>query len=613
VRKAFDVPAGGAALALFAMILGTRLWMISALGSDLAYWDPWDGGAMRLFKPWLDGTLTPSMWIAPHNEHRLLFTRLLSLGLLAANGQWDVRLECAVNALLMAGIGTGLFLAFASAPRARPALFAVCAVLFLCPFGYENTLEGYQSMIYLLVGFGVLAIRLVVTARPWSPAWIAGSLTAVAAVFTMASGVLTAAAVAGMYAVAGIRDRGSRAIRVVRPGATVLVFGAIAAGGAFLLVAYPAHAGYHARSAAEFLRALARILSWPNDWAPWSLVNWLPWCWLAAAWARRRAGDDGPGRFAVGLGLWVLLQAAAVAFGRGAGAPPVSARYSDVLAPGLLANFVAFSFLLPALGAAPRSRQVLRWAAMVWVLGNAYGLIRSTRSFILDTAPARRACVGIRIAHVEACVATGRVADLGPAAGWDYPYPDAAGLAAMLRDPTIRSILPVSVRPPADMTVLRSTGAGFRPGALAPAVRSIPNRGTLGSWGPQGKADRGTLTAKVHKQWRWSWLEFRGIGSGDRVGLAVKDSSGRTRTVRPAADAPGASDWASAWVWCPGPDVELTATDDDPAGWLGFAAPREAGPLSWAALRFVRVGRWLLLAGVLLAVRWYCAVRPPAG
>src|SRR6266545_2639455 len=77
------------ALALFLLVAGARWWLIAAYSSDVPWLDQWDGEAQGLYLRAHSGTLTLSNWFAPHNEHRIFFTRLLSLGLLWANGQWD--------------------------------------------------------------------------------------------------------------------------------------------------------------------------------------------------------------------------------------------------------------------------------------------------------------------------------------------------------------------------------------------------------------------------------------------------------------------------------------------------------------------------------------------
>ena len=89
-----------AALAL--MIFGARLWLIANYGSPLPILDQWDGEAAMLFKPFLEGTLRFADLFAPHNEHRIVLSRLLALALLRLNGQWDSLVEMTINAAICA-------------------------------------------------------------------------------------------------------------------------------------------------------------------------------------------------------------------------------------------------------------------------------------------------------------------------------------------------------------------------------------------------------------------------------------------------------------------------------------------------------------------------------
>ncbi len=78
---------------LFLIVLASfavRIWLIDQFASPVPYWDQWDAEAVYTFIPWFDGNLTIGNLIAPHNEHRLFFTRISSLGLLILNDmQWD--------------------------------------------------------------------------------------------------------------------------------------------------------------------------------------------------------------------------------------------------------------------------------------------------------------------------------------------------------------------------------------------------------------------------------------------------------------------------------------------------------------------------------------------
>ena len=111
--------------AVFLVSTGARWWLIGRFGTDLPYLDQWDAEARFLYKPYFEDSLAPGAWFAAHNEHRIFFSRLLGLGLLLVNGQWDARLQMVVNAALYATVAGALFVLLS---RGRSERFALlCA------------------------------------------------------------------------------------------------------------------------------------------------------------------------------------------------------------------------------------------------------------------------------------------------------------------------------------------------------------------------------------------------------------------------------------------------------------------------------------------------------
>src|ERR1035441_6383707 len=87
---------------LFALVLGARWAVVNRDGMDLPEWDQWDAEGIHLLAPWYQGHFTLGELFIPHNEHRVVLTKLVNLGLTTANGQWDQRLETAVNSAIAA-------------------------------------------------------------------------------------------------------------------------------------------------------------------------------------------------------------------------------------------------------------------------------------------------------------------------------------------------------------------------------------------------------------------------------------------------------------------------------------------------------------------------------
>ena len=136
---------------LFLVVFSAKLLLIRDNPAPTPFYDQWDGEAAVIFVPYNQNSLGwPSMF-GFHNEHRVFFSRLLALGLLTVNGgQWDPRLEQVANAAihsLTAVLLTAIFWV-AGGRRRLDLLVLVAALTFALPFGWENTLIGFQSAFY---------------------------------------------------------------------------------------------------------------------------------------------------------------------------------------------------------------------------------------------------------------------------------------------------------------------------------------------------------------------------------------------------------------------------------------------------------------------------------
>ena len=150
----------GWALSLFLVILGAKLWLIHQAATSLPLLDQWDGEGADVFLPWLQGHLSFADLLRGHNEHRILFTRLLDLGLLEMNHQWDNQLEVVVNAILHTTTLTifGCAMARMLGKICWPIIWAALALVSVPPFAWENTLWGFQSQFYFLLLFSLLTM-----------------------------------------------------------------------------------------------------------------------------------------------------------------------------------------------------------------------------------------------------------------------------------------------------------------------------------------------------------------------------------------------------------------------------------------------------------------------
>src|SRR6185295_186567 len=183
------------------IVFGAKLWLIGTFGSATPYWDQWDAEAFLLFKPYLEGKLPLSQLWAAHNEHRIFFTRVIAVALLEINGYWDTIFQMMVNSIIyVASIALLLMLLVRALYLDHVVLLAIFTG-FLCalPFGWENSLAGFQSQFYLLLLFTVACHALLYDAAVFSLKWLMGIVFAVGSFFCLASGALTLLSVAALF------------------------------------------------------------------------------------------------------------------------------------------------------------------------------------------------------------------------------------------------------------------------------------------------------------------------------------------------------------------------------------------------------------------------------
>jgi hypothetical protein len=416
-------------------ILATKLILISIFANVSPYYDQWTAET-PLYRAYLDGRLSWHEMLAPHNEHRIFFSRLLFLALLEFSGTWNVVVQMVVNALMHLAVLLALawLLRRLIAP-AHAALFALMLVLaYAIPFDWENLLWGFQSQFYFLLGLSLAATVLLTERAPFTPGWFLGLVVAGLSMLAMSSGAVTpiaAAAFVGGQIIVGARTRAPREIAGL---VTLLAFGAVLLS---FTVTVPAHAVLKARGPLAFAQALITISEWPFKLSILgSLILNTPMALMVVHLLRTGTGRADPRWRLVALFMWLLLQFVAMAYARAA--DPMASRYMDLISLGPLLNLVALLHL--AAGAPRRTRLVasawtgLLAATLVWLpfQGLAYQL-GFDRPRILA-----------RDRNLAAYVRTGDPKALDQPFLY-IPFVGADGLIRPLRYPQVRGLLPRSL------------------------------------------------------------------------------------------------------------------------------------------------------------------------
>lgn len=589
------------AVALFLIILGSKLWLIRDFGSDLPYWDQWDAEAGRLFIPWFNNSLTIGDLFKPHNEHRIVFTRLLSLALMLMNHQWDAQMTMVVNTVIHSLSAVLLFLIMVRliGPKSLvPGLLAI-ALAFSLPFSWENTLAAFQSQFYFLFLFSLVSIALLVLHKPMSKPWLAGLVVALAGIFTMASGFLAICAVFLLVALRIIKEPPGWKTG----GMALIACSVIIIAGILLTVTVKGHEPYRALSTVTFIIALGRNLAWPNTEFPWlALLNMLPLAVLAFRYMRSRQGDLKAEEMTLTLGLWLLLQAAATAYARGGKATTVAWRYMDILSLGMVVN--AFSIVLLTTRYPVHGRMRVVWPAVftIWTVLCGTGLASLNSRALQVEIPLRKYYYNLEVAHVRAFVATDDIRHLEGKQGIEIPFPSPYYLAGILRDPAIRKILPASVRQPLPVRRKNTDDKAFVQNGVDPATpcpEAFEN--AWGSWSQGGYEAKGVFESLPVPRSSLPFLQFHlaGFLGHNDLGMKLVDLSGDDEKILRPAD-PALSTWKPFSVRAPGGEFVIVASDHHHNAWIAFKEPVELGFLSWLAEKLANRGPALLLSGILM-------------
>jgi hypothetical protein len=572
------------AVALFLVVVGARWWLIGNYGTDVPWLDQWDAEAQGLYQPWQAGTLGLQNWFAPHNEHRIFFTRVLSFCLLRLNGQWDPRLQMVANASFYGGMVAAIFLVLQRGRSRRFQWFCwfVLALLGVAPYAATNTLLGFQSQFYFLAGFSLLAIYLLVNRRAGTKPWLAGVLSGFAALVSMASGYAAAVAVLGVLACTALRRGKDYGRQLSMERITIIAASLMIAAGLLLRYQPPDHAVMEAKSIGEFVSFLVTCLSWPGSSnIALALISWTPFAVFLASYLRGSTRDDDTERFVLGIGIWVLLQAAALAMYRANSGEGLESRYTDILAFGLLTNAVCAVWMI---GSGGKLRKAMPILAVVWGVVASIGIY--TASFN-GVAASWKHDMEIRRAATAGYLATGNQQLLQSAP----PYHDPKRLASILDDPKLREILPAGIN-----RALTLAPAGNSPAPDFLNGVSTPDLATPGSgvWNWPGVFTRFAVIPPSTP------FEYR-IETRSRAGFLLLYVLGNDYTLTATGSTvplPGDGQGHHAFFRCPGSECALHGRSG--SSQLAIAEPKAIGLLSIAALYAGLWGQYVVLAGCAL-------------
>ena len=572
----------GVALAL----VGAKWQLIARCGSDIPFGDQWGGEAAALYMPYVQNQLGPAQLLRAHNEHRIVFTRLLDLALLKLNGQWDPLLQMTVQALLIAAFGVVLVsLSTHRLPPLAASLVGAAAVALLGSVAlWENTLSGFQSQFYFLLLFSVLHVWLS-TARPvFSRAWWIGQAAGVGALFSMAPAFLGPVAVLGWLAWRCLR------VRATTPKAGVTVAWNLVLGLAGWCMLGPQVMEHTDRptDASGLAHAFLHIISWPVAQWELGLLVWLPLLAFVAWQCTRpdREASQGP---VLALALFVGLLSASLAYARGG----IASRYAEIFSLGLIANLLCL-LRLPA-----RGRGLILKTALgtLWVAWLGLALVRHEQLDESITLQHERTRQERSAAALRECLATGSL-DLMRTSG-EFMEGDIQVIAVVFAEPRLRAILPLSLRAPLPLQADQS-------GDPAPAFAlALPNRPTQAAgWSPsdQGGPNREFRSKPLSASQPLLAMYVCGVLSPPEAALELLTVEGKTYAPMHERLTSTAR-WQRVNFPNPGRVFRVVAREPKSGAWLAFTDPFELGRWSWLSTKALGFAQLLCRTGwVLLAI-----------
>jgi hypothetical protein len=434
--------------ALFLVVLGAKLWLVQLYGSPLPLWDQWYEAEL-FFRPWMEGHLTWKDFFASDNGHRIFCTRLLDMCVIWLNGRWEPLLQMTVNAFLHTTYVCGLAFCLWDFLGRKNGWFTcfLLAPFFALPYAGENAIWAI-TLEYFLDIFSLVTLVALGFARPGSRWWWLGLAAAGTGLFTMASALLAPVTVGGLMILRAIKLRRIDRGNLITLGLCLAVVGLSLAQG----VSAEGDRPLRAHNLAEFSSALVRNLTWPFFDAPGMAgFIFLPLILLLALYFRRNFQESRAAELLLGLGLWSVLQSAALAYGRGNYGDifPVS-RYLDILNVFVIASLFASVLLAQFWLRGAFSKKFALLPPLVFSAVIIFGLCRISQIVVDDLLISTRMMNLVAEERVETFMASGNERDLlePPTI---RPSPEVA--LKTLRNPKFQAILPAVCLPPADAHV----------------------------------------------------------------------------------------------------------------------------------------------------------------
>ncbi len=580
------------AVGVFLFVMGAKLWAIGEAGSSLPYQDQIDAEGESILRPWLEDRLEWREFFAPHNEHRIVFTKLIALGIVAMNGQWDAYIQVIISAFIHAGLLLVLlnWLFRNIAGWRFHVIGLVSILLWTVPFDWENTLQGFQSQVYLVLTFSALQLIWVLGAERLDWRWWAGQFCGFFALGAMGGGSISSAAILGVMLVrwwtAGEKTRFHIVTAAVSSGWLLL--------GLLTRAPVPGHEILRAENLSEVMLSLKLVASWPlSSEVPFGFLFALPAIWMAIGLLRKKQ-IDGFEKTLVGIVIWTALTAFATAIFRGQTSPLIS-RY-----------LTAYSLLIIVQGLAWAKIRNLRWSGVGVVVWGAVVIVSLgtslDRLWNLKLNP-RSQLMAQNERIVREYMGSNNITVLSKAETRFLPYPSAIALDERWKHKSIQSVMPAAVRSPLLEPHADISHYKLPPTDLLVAAAS-PGAAQTSSWTWRSEPQLEDSAQFIRFKFTGGLgdpetaLHLRLVSNDDSINI-IPDGSARNR-------------WRTINVFKPAGKWWIEIEDNDNLDHLAITSPVELGVISWVAEKTIKYHFWWSGLGLFLVVMASLAKQSPS-
>ncbi|MDA1372843.1 MAG: hypothetical protein O2971_19100 [Proteobacteria bacterium] len=422
--KKYDYPM---MVGAFLIVLGAMLWTVQFYGFSVPFYDEWEAEANWLYRLYEQESLGLSEIFAPHNGHRIVFTRMAALSLYVVNGGWDPQLQLIMSAFLHALICV-LLINFGTLKLKDENLalsVSATVLLFAIPFSWLSILVAFQTQFYFMILFAILSLNYFSSAK-----YILGYLFTTLAIFSMTSGAFILPAFIATTIIEVIRNKSITKEQIVHILISATIF-------TIFILTLPEETSdqdYYAQHLLGFIVTILAAISWPFrvSWGIGMIIYAPLVVFIIRAVFIARVPV-----FLLSLGMFISLQILAMGYFRGGEGVPPANRYWEIMIVGIWLNYMCVTYL-----AHYSSIKFVKKAAIVWLFVAITGMASLGYQAFANGLPTRKAESLVAQSLITEFLETGRTEQFDGRTTFEVSHLDTNVLLNILNDKTVKNLLP---------------------------------------------------------------------------------------------------------------------------------------------------------------------------